>query len=79
MQSKFVAVCLALVVVVLSCFATAQEDVMTTERQVVAELAAQILRVAHGSWNTVEAHKRNSGMINSILGIPRVMAEAGKK
>ncbi|XP_064104621.1 pigment-dispersing hormone type 1-like [Macrobrachium nipponense] len=79
MQSKFVAVCLALVVVVLSCYATAQEDLMIAERQVVAELAAQILRVAHGSWNAVEAHKRNSGMINSILGIPRVMAEAGKK
>ncbi|XP_066957366.1 pigment-dispersing hormone type 1-like [Macrobrachium rosenbergii] len=79
MQSKFVAALVAMVIVILSCYSTAQEDLMTTERQVVAELAAQILRVAHGPWSAAEAHKRNSGMINSILGIPRVMAEAGKK
>ncbi|XP_064102481.1 pigment-dispersing hormone type 1-like [Macrobrachium nipponense] len=80
MQAKFFAVLVAMVVVVHSCYtASAQEDLTTTERQVVAELAAQILRVSHGPWRSAEAHKRNSGMINSILGIPRVMAEAGKK
>ncbi|XP_068214726.1 pigment-dispersing hormone type 1-like [Palaemon carinicauda] len=79
MQAKFVALLVAIVAVALSCYATAQEDLTNTERQVVAELAAQILRVSHGPWSAAEAHKRNSGMINSILGIPKIMSEAGKK
>ncbi|XP_066957333.1 pigment-dispersing hormone type 1-like [Macrobrachium rosenbergii] len=77
MQAKFIVAIVALAV--LFCYAVAQEDFPTTERKVVADLAAQILRVAHGPWSAAEAHKRNSGMINSLLGIPMVMAEAGKK
>ncbi|XP_068214605.1 pigment-dispersing hormone type 1-like [Palaemon carinicauda] len=78
MQVKFLAV-LVVMMVALCCVTFAQQDDILTERQIVAELAAQILRVTHGPWGAAMAQKRNSGMINSILGIPKVMTEAGKK
>ncbi|XP_064102494.1 pigment-dispersing hormone type 1-like [Macrobrachium nipponense] len=70
---------LVVTVAAVSCFAAAEQDLLAAERQEMAELAARILRITLGPWSAAEAHKRNSGMINSILGIPRVMAEAGKR
>ncbi|KAK8720458.1 hypothetical protein OTU49_013305, partial [Cherax quadricarinatus] len=48
---------------------------------VVTELAAQIMRVAQGPWSTSLdlPTKRNSGLINSLLGIPKVMNDAGRR
>ncbi|XP_066957101.1 pigment-dispersing hormone type 1-like [Macrobrachium rosenbergii] len=79
MQIKFVAVMVVMMAAICCMAAAQQDDLQITERQIVAELAAQILRVTHGPWGASVAQKRNSGMINSILGIPKVMAEAGKK
>nr|P91964.2 RecName: Full=Pigment-dispersing hormone type 2; Contains: RecName: Full=PDH precursor-related peptide; Short=PPRD; Contains: RecName: Full=Pigment-dispersing hormone; Short=PDH; Flags: Precursor [Penaeus vannamei]CAA72408.1 pigment dispersing hormone precursor [Penaeus vannamei] len=60
--------------------ATAQDDLKYFEREVVAELAAQILRVAQGPSAFVAGpHKRNSELINSLLGIPKVMNDAGRR
>ncbi|XP_066956160.1 pigment-dispersing hormone type 1-like [Macrobrachium rosenbergii] len=78
MLAKVFAV-LVVMVAIVSCFAAAEQDLPAAERQEMAELAAQILRMTRGPWSAAEAHKRNSGMINSILGIPRVMVEAGKR
>ncbi|ROT62686.1 pigment dispersing hormone related peptide precursor 79 - penaeid shrimp (Penaeus sp.) [Penaeus vannamei] len=48
--------------------------------QVVFELAAQILRVAQGPSAFVAGpHKRNSELINSLLGLPKVMNDAGRR
>ncbi|XP_037781762.1 pigment-dispersing hormone type 1-like [Penaeus monodon] len=50
------------------------------ERETVSELAAQILRVAQGPSAFVAGpHKRNSELINSLLGIPKVMNDAGRR
>ncbi|XP_042876484.1 pigment-dispersing hormone type 2 isoform X1 [Penaeus japonicus] len=60
--------------------AVAQEDLKYFEREVVSELAAQILRVAQGPSAFVAGpHKRNSELINSLLGIPKVMTDAGRR
>ncbi|ROT62684.1 Pigment-dispersing hormone type 2 [Penaeus vannamei] len=60
--------------------ATAQDDLKYFEREVVAELAAQILRVAQGPSAFVAGpHKRNSELINSLLGLPKVMNDAGRR
>nr|WLV89622.1 pigment dispersing hormone [Gecarcinus lateralis] len=46
----------------------------------VAELARQIYRVVQGPWAAgVVSHKRNSELINSILGLPKVMNDAGRR
>ncbi|XP_037781756.1 pigment-dispersing hormone type 1-like [Penaeus monodon] len=50
------------------------------ERELVSELAAQILRVVQGPSAFVAGpHKRNSELINSLLGIPKVMTDAGRR
>ncbi|XP_042876486.1 pigment-dispersing hormone type 1 isoform X3 [Penaeus japonicus] len=70
-----------LVVVVMSLQQTASGDTLKRfEREVVSELAAQILRVAQGPSAFVAGpHKRNSELINSLLGIPKVMTDAGRR
>nr|XP_027233272.1 pigment-dispersing hormone type 1-like [Penaeus vannamei] len=56
------------------------QNLQNPEREVVSELAAQILRVAQGpSAFAAGPHKRNSELINSLLGLPKVMNDAGKK
>ncbi|XP_027233271.1 pigment-dispersing hormone type 1-like [Penaeus vannamei] len=59
---------------------TAAESLKCSERELVSELAAQILRVAQGpSAFAAGPHKRNSELINSLLGLPKVMNDAGRK
>ncbi|XP_037781758.1 pigment-dispersing hormone type 1-like [Penaeus monodon] len=59
---------------------TVAEILKCSERELVSELAAQILRVAQGSSAFVAGpHKRNSELINSLLGIPKVMTDAGRR
>nr|XP_045597518.1 pigment-dispersing hormone A peptides-like isoform X1 [Procambarus clarkii] len=74
------AVVVLVLVAMVAVLARAQE-LKYPEREVVAELAAQILRVAQGPWGTMAGgpHKRNSELINSILGLPKVMNEAGRR
>ncbi|XP_069936905.1 pigment-dispersing hormone 1 peptides-like [Cherax quadricarinatus] len=70
-----------LVAVIMSAAISEAQELKYPEREVVAELAAQILRVVHGPWSTVVPgpHKRNSELINSILGLPKVMNDAGRR
>ncbi|XP_042876473.1 pigment-dispersing hormone type 1-like [Penaeus japonicus] len=70
-----------LVVVVMSLQQTASGDTLKRfEREVVSELAAQILRVAEGPSAFVAGpHKRNSELINSLLAIPKTMNDAGRR
>ncbi|XP_069935831.1 pigment-dispersing hormone 1 peptides-like [Cherax quadricarinatus] len=70
-----------LVAVIVLAVITGAQELKYPEREVVAELAAQILRVVHGPWYTVVPgpHKRNSELINSILGLPKVMNDAGRR
>ncbi|XP_027233267.2 pigment-dispersing hormone type 1-like [Penaeus vannamei] len=70
-----------LVVVAMSLQQTASGETLEHyEREVVSELAAQILRVAQGPSAFVAGpHKRNSELINSLLGIPKVMNDAGRR
>ncbi|XP_047481306.1 pigment-dispersing hormone type 1-like [Penaeus chinensis] len=50
------------------------------ECEAVSELAAQILRVVQRPSGFVAGpHKRNSELINSLLGIPKVMNDAGRR
>nr|XP_027233264.1 pigment-dispersing hormone type 1-like [Penaeus vannamei] len=59
---------------------TLAQNSQVYEREVVSELAAQILRVAQGPSAFVAGpHKRNSELINSLLGIPKVMNDAGRR
>ncbi|ROT83930.1 pigment-dispersing hormone type 1 [Penaeus indicus] len=79
MRSAVVVALLVMVAMSLQLTA-AQEDLKYFEREVVAELAAQILRVAQGPSAFVAGpHKRNSELINSLLGIPKVMNDAGRR
>ncbi|XP_063615863.1 pigment-dispersing hormone type 1-like [Penaeus indicus] len=60
--------------------AAADSNLKYFERELVSELAAQILRVAQGPSAFVAGpHKRNSELINSLLGIPKVMTDAGRR
>ncbi|XP_027233263.1 pigment-dispersing hormone type 1-like [Penaeus vannamei] len=60
--------------------ATAERNMKYFERELVSELAAQILRVAQGpSAFAAGPHKRNSELINSLLGLPKVMNDAGRR
>ncbi|XP_069936405.1 pigment-dispersing hormone 1 peptides-like [Cherax quadricarinatus] len=70
-----------LMVLVMATVFTQAQDLKYPERQVVTELAAQIMRVAQGPWSTSLdlPTKRNSGLINSLLGIPKVMNDAGRR
>ncbi|XP_042876478.1 pigment-dispersing hormone type 1-like [Penaeus japonicus] len=59
---------------------TLAEDLKCFERELVSELAAQILRVAEGPSAFVAGpHKRNSELINSLLAIPKTMNDAGRR
>ncbi|XP_037781757.1 pigment-dispersing hormone type 1-like [Penaeus monodon] len=75
------AVIVLLVVVAVTLHATvAGRNMKYFEREAVSELAAQILRVAQGPSAFVAGpHKRNSELINSLLGIPKVMTDAGRR
>nr|Q06202.1 RecName: Full=Pigment-dispersing hormone peptides; Contains: RecName: Full=PDH precursor-related peptide; Short=PRPP; Contains: RecName: Full=Pigment-dispersing hormone; Short=PDH; AltName: Full=Light-adapting distal retinal pigment hormone; Short=DRPH; Flags: Precursor [Carcinus maenas]AAA27885.1 pigment dispersing hormone [Carcinus maenas] len=69
-----------LVVVALAALLTQGQDLKYQEREMVAELAQQIYRVAQAPWaGAVGPHKRNSELINSILGLPKVMNDAGRR
>ncbi|XP_047481308.1 pigment-dispersing hormone type 1-like [Penaeus chinensis] len=74
-------VAVLLVAVVMSLQQTASGDTLKHfERELVSELAAQILRVAQGPSAFVAGpQKRNSELINSLLGIPKVMNDAGRR
>nr|Q23755.1 RecName: Full=Pigment-dispersing hormone 1 peptides; Contains: RecName: Full=PDH precursor-related peptide 1; Contains: RecName: Full=Pigment-dispersing hormone 1; Short=PDH 1; Flags: Precursor [Callinectes sapidus]AAA67052.1 pigment-dispersing hormone I [Callinectes sapidus]UQI50356.1 pigment-dispersing hormone 1 [Callinectes toxotes] len=69
-----------LVVVALAALLTQGQELKYQEREMVAELAQQIYRVAQAPWAAaVGPHKRNSELINSILGLPKVMNDAGRR
>nr|QBX89064.1 pigment dispersing hormone 1 [Nephrops norvegicus] len=70
-----------LVLVAMTAVLTRAQELKYPEREVVADMAAQILRVALGPWDTVATvpRKRNSELINSLLGIPKVMNDAGRR
>ncbi|XP_047481337.1 pigment-dispersing hormone type 1-like [Penaeus chinensis] len=69
-----------LVAMAVSLQLTLADNLQYPEREAVFELAAQILRVAQGPSAFVAGpHKRNSELINSLLGIPKVMNDAGKR
>ncbi|XP_069984570.1 pigment-dispersing hormone type 1-like [Penaeus vannamei] len=74
-------VAVLVVAVVMSFQQTASGDTLNHfEREIVSELAAQILRVAQGpSAFAAGPHKRNSELINSLLGLPKVMNDAGRR
>ncbi|XP_042876465.1 pigment-dispersing hormone type 1-like [Penaeus japonicus] len=71
-KMRSIAVVVLLVVMALSLQGTvADSSLKYFEREVVSELAAQILRVAQGPSAFVAGpHKRNSELINSSLGDP---------
>ncbi|XP_042876475.1 pigment-dispersing hormone type 1-like [Penaeus japonicus] len=76
---RSIAVVVLLVVMALSLQGTVADSSLTF-MSVVSELAAQILRVAQGPSAFVAGpHKRNSELINSLLGIPKVMTDAGRR
>ncbi|XP_042876477.1 pigment-dispersing hormone type 1-like [Penaeus japonicus] len=78
---RSIAVLVLLVAMAMSLQATvAERNLKYLEREVVSELAAQILRVAEGPSAFVAGpHKRNSELINSLLAIPKTMNDAGRR
>ncbi|XP_076042154.1 pigment-dispersing factor [Oratosquilla oratoria] len=56
----------------------AQEGFKYSDREVIADLAAQILRITRVPAFALP-HKRNSELINSLLGLPKVMNDAGRR
>nr|QPO25073.1 pigment dispersing hormone protein [Callinectes arcuatus] len=74
----FVAV---LVLVVFAALLTQGQELHVTEREAVANLAARILKIVHAPHDAAGGfpHKRNSELINSLLGISALMNEAGKR
>ncbi|KAK8382768.1 hypothetical protein O3P69_011364 [Scylla paramamosain] len=81
----FVAV---LVLVVLAALLTQGQELHVPElyspphaTQAVATLAARILKVVHGPQEAAAGlpHKRNSELINSLLGLSPLMNEAGRR
>ncbi|XP_047481339.1 pigment-dispersing hormone type 1-like [Penaeus chinensis] len=69
-----------LVAMAVSLQLTLADNLQYPEREVVSELAARILLVAQGPSAFVAGpHKRNSELINSLLGIPKVMNDAGRR
>ncbi|KAK8383079.1 hypothetical protein O3P69_011534 [Scylla paramamosain] len=78
-SSVFVAV---LVLVVLAALLTQGQELHVPEREgAVATLAARILKVVHGPQEAAAGlpHKRNSELINSLLGLSPLMNEAGRR
>ncbi|XP_050708331.1 pigment-dispersing hormone 2 peptides-like [Eriocheir sinensis] len=51
------------------------------EREAVASMAGQILKLVHVAPGAAPGlhHKRNSEIINSLLGISKLMNEAGRR
>ncbi|XP_042876472.1 pigment-dispersing hormone type 1-like [Penaeus japonicus] len=78
---RSIAFIVLLVAMAMSLQATvAERNLKDFDLEVVSELAAQILRVAEGPSAFVAGpHKRNSELINSLLGIPKVMTDAGRR
>ncbi|XP_042876467.1 pigment-dispersing hormone type 1-like [Penaeus japonicus] len=78
---RSIAVLVLLVAMAMSLQATvAERNLKYLEREVVSELAVQILRVAQGPSAFVAGpHKRNSELINSLLAIPKTMNDAGRR
>ncbi|XP_045114194.1 pigment-dispersing hormone 2 peptides-like [Portunus trituberculatus] len=74
----FVAV---LVLVALAALLTKGQELHVPEREAVAALAARILKVVHAPQDAAAGlpHKRNSELINSLLGISALMNEAGRR
>ncbi|XP_045113835.1 pigment-dispersing hormone 2 peptides-like [Portunus trituberculatus] len=72
----FVAV---LVLVVLTALLTQGQELQSPNA--VATLAARILKVVHAPQDAAASlpHKRNSELINSLLGISALMNEAGRR
>ncbi|XP_071534590.1 pigment-dispersing hormone type 1-like [Panulirus ornatus] len=70
-----------LVMLAMAAALTQAQELKYPEREVVAGLAAQILRVARGpaGYPAVGPQKRNAELINSLLGIPKVMSDAGRR
>nr|D2IT41.1 RecName: Full=Pigment-dispersing hormone peptides; Contains: RecName: Full=PDH precursor-related peptide; Short=PPRP; Contains: RecName: Full=Pigment-dispersing hormone; Short=PDH; Flags: Precursor [Eurydice pulchra]ACX49752.1 prepro-pigment dispersing hormone [Eurydice pulchra] len=56
-------------------------DFSISEREIVASLAKQLLRVARMGYVPEGdlPRKRNAELINSLLGVPRVMSDAGRR
>ncbi|XP_063883961.1 pigment-dispersing hormone 2 peptides-like [Scylla paramamosain] len=75
------AIVAVLLVVVCAAFFTKGQELNVPEREAVATLAAHILKVVHAPPEVVGSlpHKRNSEIINSLLGISRLMNEAGRR
>ncbi|XP_050707438.1 pigment-dispersing hormone 2 peptides-like [Eriocheir sinensis] len=76
----FAAVVMVTLVAFLTQGITAQEFSIP-DREAVATLAAHIWKVARASQGTTVGlpHKRNSELINSLLGINKMMNEAGRR
>ncbi|XP_069936819.1 pigment-dispersing hormone type 1 [Cherax quadricarinatus] len=76
-----VVVVVVLVMVGMLSILTQAEGLKSQEREVVAELAAYILRVVHGPLNLYAdlPSKRNSEILNTLLGSPTLMSEVGKR
>ncbi|XP_047481380.1 pigment-dispersing hormone type 1-like [Penaeus chinensis] len=71
-------VVLAVTAVVLT---EAQREPTASKCQVATELAIQILQAVKGAHPgmAVGPHKRNSELINSLLGLPKFMIDAGRR
>ncbi|XP_042885986.1 pigment-dispersing hormone type 1-like [Penaeus japonicus] len=59
----------------------AQREPTASKCQAATELAIQILQAVKGAHTGVAAgpHKRNSELINSLLGLPKFMIDAGRR
>ncbi|CAG0922105.1 unnamed protein product [Notodromas monacha] len=82
----FLVICLC-AVMFQSGSARPSEEFRPRERQLIAEWASRILAMTTNSGNNspydqlipMTASKRNAELINSLLGIPKAMSEAGKR
>ncbi|XP_069984516.1 pigment-dispersing hormone type 2 [Penaeus vannamei] len=59
----------------------AQREPSASKCQAATELAIEILQAAKGAHTgvVVGPHKRNSELINSLLGLPKFMIDAGRR
>ncbi|XP_047481350.1 pigment-dispersing hormone type 1-like [Penaeus chinensis] len=59
----------------------AQREPTASKCQAATELAIQILQAVKGAHPgmAVGPHKRNSELINSLLGLPKFMIDAGRR
>nr|CAD7590987.1 unnamed protein product [Timema genevievae] len=65
----------------LFCFAAAiqYDEEKYLEREVSKELTNWIMQMIHRSEPAMCPHKRNSELINSLLALPKVLNDAGRK